>query len=967
MQTNYYISLNVHLAFYLCILFSSPGQVRSDVFGLGSRSCLNSRKVCDGEYDCPSRWDEANCREKAEGWAADLGRDGRGRYETDLSAGDECKAVRRLNVLPDAGWVDYCRNATAWGAVGCQGNPRFVFRCAGNEPSQCILAVEVIFGQGWGSYDEHCQDRSDVVFDTSDGDCRRGGKEEEEEEEDVLPCADGTQCVHESLFCDGIVQCRDGSDEPGGGASQCGRCPRSFGYPGGEKRASATLACRHRFTGRTICATPCDGVDDLCQGKVDEDCSTSAQVLALLCLVSAAFSAGVLAVPCLGRKAKGCVATVAAASAEAEADDLALRSPREATEDGLFKLLIQEIFKAEDVDRSRKVFVLCDRLLHRSLATSDLSGLRSLLHLLQDAPLRSSAPVCRHLYQDLVRRLGGDERLALAWLRDSFGTCSDLQGFLEKGRHEGGVRLRLFLLRVRRLARAVEHTAEIRIWAGAGVKVFFYYFDYFKDLWLILVLLNSPQEGWSSFGTQLVFLSVCSLVLSAAANVASLASNVSVGLTKGQKATMSILVLFLPAKAIVSKSLLSLEKLRLVRSCSRGGVRAEQMKGLEQLEAERVAWRKLVTELKRNENVFENSLQVGILLILSALSLSDTKTVHGQQTSIGVERNALFVAISMLASLKTLTFGTLAFLAMEKDGFLPSAGKAILGLYLFLSVSARSLAVVLYFTPVLGLFDTMHHHKLGSIPISRHFVEEAFDLTRFNETHFVVTTYGEAWRRITPEDLTVFSLRQFYVAFFVLLLLNCLANVAILAAFVPGFRLRKDLVKKFFHVLSLNTCPTMYRDWDGERGGGGARRRVALELGGKIVSSGLFNLLCLSPLLILNVSIRRRNEYLRWYGAPLPEEDRSTRAAAALCAAAAAAFAAAVPALQGALAAAYYRFGHPWARLWGGRDSGVAGGGNLCLEGLWKEEEGDWKTDHARERERETVSKLKVCDLRKQY
>ena len=105
----------------------------------------------------------------------------------------------------------------------------------------------------------YCPDLSDIVCgiaDCIDSDFR---------------CKDNSSCIHASLVCDGFINCQDESDED---EKYFSSCPLKHGdsYPRkleSEKLAN-TFTCKQRYTGKNICAIPCDGRDDLCTGYEDE-------------------------------------------------------------------------------------------------------------------------------------------------------------------------------------------------------------------------------------------------------------------------------------------------------------------------------------------------------------------------------------------------------------------------------------------------------------------------------------------------------------------------------------------------------------------------------------------------------------------------------------------------------------------------------------------------------------------------
>ena len=225
-----------------------------------SEECILETDMCNYNFDCMDRTDEGDCDGPGEIKISDLVNC----FTDEGLPGFICSS--QGTCVPNNAWCSFnevfektlqamfhcselkstvnhhslCQDKNFWDQVP---NRCKLGSCNGNFPGQCAE-----FG---------CRDQSNKV-----------GKEFCQEN-DFRKCDDNETCIHQDLFCDGYIQCPDGSDED---ASLCQSCPKTFGYPAGKSNR-ATFSCKHKYTGRPICSVPCDGGLDLCENDVDESCS----------------------------------------------------------------------------------------------------------------------------------------------------------------------------------------------------------------------------------------------------------------------------------------------------------------------------------------------------------------------------------------------------------------------------------------------------------------------------------------------------------------------------------------------------------------------------------------------------------------------------------------------------------------------------------------------------------------------
>ncbi len=669
-------------------------------------------------------------------------------------------------------------------------------------------------------------------------------------------CTDNQTCLHQSLVCDGIVHCRDSSDED---PSKCSECPLPFGHKSGS--GDANLPCLHRFSGRPICAVPCDGIDDLCQDLLDEQCSNRVDFIVAIAVV---LVGAIVLVTVLiergettGRKKK------------VESSELPKENSPKYDGSSSPALLAAKFLQAKSVKREVSSV--------KRLVARHPQAIKSTLLFLGNHPDLQEA-VCKSkcLHGFLLDSLGNSQAELLVWLKNNVGTNSITQRFLDLAEEGLVVKIKL---RILPLMTFFSLKVELALLVVRSVmKIFLYYFDFVKDAYILVFLASDGgASDFDSFSTQVVLVSVLLLLLFAVSSAATAASFTKLFSKPKKRFLSTALSLFLPSQAIVKNVLIKWRQQRIaekfmVEDEARMEIQKMRIRRMEELEAERMEWKRLWTKLRNVENVLENFPQLVFVLLLSALSTSGTKAVLGRQTSVAVDRNLGLILLSAFLSfkqefafcffsvpvmstrsLRTLIMGTVRGQVMERDGFVPMPGKVLYGLLAASSLSARSFALLLYFTPSLGLFDCLHHFQMGSIPFHPLVAGEPWDITRTEDGKELEATFiKDAWCALAyhnciclfkllsfyrvpvkdPVDLTVLSLSQVYMALPFILAAFLALNATFMVAISRKFReVRKKRKKVIFLKTVILFCSGPLDPSALPRGFPGPPSRALLRLG----------------------------------------------------------------------------------------------------------------------------------------
>ncbi len=526
---------------------------------------------------------------------------------------------------------------------------------------------------------------------------------------------------------------------------------------------------------------------------------------------------------------------------------------------------------------------------------------------------------CQTLHELESRFHDHDEAETLAFIKLALGTSSTAERYFDCVNNGFMTRTKAKISATRLFRRLTE--TRTMTYGVLIFRILIYYVDFIKDFMLmgVLAYFVSRQQttSLSAITIVLVGLITC-FIMTTVANILTLANNKSLGLSRKEKIVFCLLVPAFPAVAIYQAGKLKIEdeerrrKLRdLYGDLNQNDLQAD-LAGIEKYKYR--MWKKISAEFRLNENVFENFPQVVLLLIASAIALSDTNTVSGLEAAFVTDNGELLIALSTLWSMRTLLAGQVGIAAMRKDGFIPIIGKIFLLLYIFITIFARTTAILLYVAPSLGLFNLMVHNNLGRLQFQTILESRTFDVRMYSENDQQMLTVKDAWEPVYDSiELVILPKTYFSIGLTLIFLGHFLISLWIT---------RRNLsLKVILHAVSDFLCPMPFRDWDEQKQMDMEQQHKAfqalrIEMRFKVVLFAIVNSLMCIPLGFLYNGLSFRDEFLaRIHFYPLEEELAATRKALTLLIGAPAVFLTWIPILQGVALYLFYQFGHPWAKL----------------------------------------------------
>ena len=735
----------------------------------------------------------------------------------------------------------------------------------------------------------YCPDGSDLVCPTRDSNCFKP---------EFFRCKDNVTCIPNNLVCDGFSNCNDGSDED---QRYCSICPlkNGEGHPfrlESEKFAN-TFSCKHRYTGTHICAIPCDGRDDLCKDYGDEvDCEVGIEWWAYLLF-------GIAAVTFLGlffRFGEFFIDVYRALKDITEhyrtihgMIDKRKQSIHVISIDSLqvpyAKLRLQECYGSSVI---------------ASIEKEELRG----IHKLQN--------YCQRVYKLELDYNAGDEYATNLFFYKLIGTCHATSIFFDNVDKGWFFRRKKFLVQSTAVKVFMKRTYFI-ISLKAIYYLFIvlaYYLDFFKDIILAHRLYSFLPDWLPIIGFSII---TASFILVEIANIIVVLN--FKGWSRVQRLFGALFIFMVPVG--ISYRMFRIE-CKLQNYVKTNSNTEEHQKDLTSL----VNMKKLRSQLRGNENILEHFPQLVLLILLILIKKTRTSTVSLYLSKNFVPENELIFYASAIASFLSLVRGQLSRLGMKKNRFLPMGGKLILCAFYTVGIFAKVAAFLLFFTPNLGLLNTLFHQKSGLISTIALYKEgvpltPVFDINPIgNETSF-----NGIWESKYKLEENIKSFPQFLLPVLCLLalLMHLMLSQLLKKMYFKGIpRPKVHFVNFLSSDLCTLLCPPLDFDWELIHRCGkstGISIDKCWNRSKKIMVAYnlllfLENLILLIPMLTLKCTIDERNSFLMKDFPPTADEQLSTDITSSLVLYSLLGFSA-LPFISFTLAYLYFKWGHAWSRI----------------------------------------------------
>jgi hypothetical protein len=668
---------------------------------------------------------------------------------------------------------------------------------------------------------------------------------------------------------------------------------------------SKTFSCLHRYTKRPICSNPCDGFDDLCEDYEDEKCR---EVSFKLIMALVGFS--IISLTLLIKQTQKCIGHWSLSDRNAEGGN---------NDTGFIR------------DISRKVSYEKYRDLRQEEAFgSSLANL--LVHFKSTSNISAAYEVSSHYYKMEKQYNGQNSEITDMVCFYLLGTDATTMQMYDCVEMSIGFKIESYVI-----GHVPKHLLTL---FGSNVicymlsalmyckKVLLHYADLTKDfflvwqIWIMIFGSNSFAllRNDHDFPTVVFWVTLSAIASSELSNMLTLLyCDTFPKWSRAQTCISCLFVPLMPAFVFYKELELDLKMTKihnlLKKNEGNGSSTSQTHADLLDNRNNLHAFKVLRAQFKCNENVVEHFFQLIVLIMIIVLSKFDTIKVTSLD-KIVLNDNETFLIWSTLISCFSLLSGQLSYISANKRGFLPLTGKLILALYFSICLSVRVLAIILFYTPILGLFGTNRHGKFGYM---RDIYSEAiiYDVIENDQP----VTLTEAWNNFTLNG-SDFNPMPKYSSLFppVLLLIHWCVSFILLSCILKGktWTKGKQMLQSLYTILYppvVVDWETIYRLNNGKLSIKTCWKKSKRFMIVQIAINFMQHILLCVPLMLLKVAIDKRNEDLAAGGFyPLKDELYSSQNVNDLLIAGLS-VSVISPLVQWSLIYIYFKVGHPWSRI----------------------------------------------------
>ena len=591
-----------------------------------------------------------------------------------------------------------CGNSTFWSKIS-RFNSSCDFACSGFYPGQCIPKSNKCDydTQLHGFLDkDNCLDKSDEVCHDPKK-CKDFG---------YTFCLDDSQCVHPKLWCDGYYNCDDLSDEDPT-VCQTSDC---------NSNPSASFSCHHRYTNVTICASLCNNLVECFDGRDERNCDTDSPYYLVMLFLFLIFAS---AISVLWNK---CLAKQLAKKVSKSSKD-------GKTFQGKSLVSIIEIFRSEKITNTqeRKLRQLLKKL-HKSKNYS--LNLKFLANFCKTAFFDDKGQKClKYLYDFELSFHNRNWIECEECFKKNIGTNYVCQ-YVMDAKYPGFFETYL----IPRPVKSFLHNVTTSIYwfkVTKILKIQFYYIDLGKDMLILYAIcdsVNLSALSLESFSVQIVLLYFLSIIVPLLMNWLYVAffhleevcgcfgQMLSVKKRILAQTLTFLLSPFLPGLIIYQKECKSERIQKYTNKLVEGIDKCNENivdtlldfgRKMEEAQEQKLKLKRMLANIAKCELlevIFQTILAI-CLLSMNKWSISLTAS----ELQGFFDEDPKWIYFIGFSFVKKILSCILRVKSAGKNNFSPLLGLVIYSVFAFISIFARILSIIAYFSVPLGLFNFLTH------------------------------------------------------------------------------------------------------------------------------------------------------------------------------------------------------------------------------------------------------------------